>query len=46
MANIAATASVRTIRRDIPFNWEGMDKRGKAGSDTLAAFRAGIAAVK
>ncbi|GMU69719.1 MAG: fimbrial assembly protein PilC [Steroidobacteraceae bacterium] len=28
MANIAATASVRTIRRDIPFNWEGMDKRG------------------
>ena len=28
MANIAATATVRTIKRDIPFNWEGMDKRG------------------
>src|SRR5690242_4910894 len=24
----AATASVKTIKRDIPFNWEGMDKKG------------------
>lgn len=24
----AATATVRTIKRDIPFNWEGMDKKG------------------
>ena len=24
----AATASVKTIRRDIPFSWEGRDKRG------------------
>src|SRR5690554_6896964 len=29
MAPVAsATASVRTIKRDIPFAWEGMDKRG------------------
>ncbi len=28
MANAAATTTVRTIRRDIPFAWEGMDKRG------------------
>jgi type IV pilus assembly protein PilC len=28
MAQAAATATVRTIRRDIPFVWEGMDKRG------------------
>jgi type IV pilus assembly protein PilC len=28
MAQAAATATVRTIRRDIPFTWEGMDKRG------------------
>jgi len=28
MANVSATASVRTIKRDIPFAWEGMDKRG------------------
>ncbi|MGE0581841.1 MAG: type II secretion system F family protein [Steroidobacteraceae bacterium] len=25
---MSATASVRTIKRDIPFAWEGMDKRG------------------
>src|SRR5688572_19629781 len=24
----AATATVRTIKRDVPFTWEGMDKRG------------------
>src|SRR5271170_5548348 len=24
----AATASVKTIRRDVPFSWEGRDKRG------------------
>jgi type IV pilus assembly protein PilC len=24
----AATATVKTIKRDIPFNWEGMDKKG------------------
>src|SRR5688572_17238583 len=24
----AATASVRTIKKDIPFKWEGMDKKG------------------
>ncbi|MEP7243280.1 MAG: type II secretion system F family protein [Gammaproteobacteria bacterium] len=24
----AATASVKTIKRDIPFTWEGMDKKG------------------
>src|SRR5437762_2847832 len=24
----AATASVKAIRRDIPFSWEGRDKRG------------------
>src|SRR5579863_4623172 len=24
----AATATVRTIRRDVPFAWEGRDKRG------------------
>lgn len=28
MANVSATATVRTIKRDIPFVWEGMDKRG------------------
>jgi type IV pilus assembly protein PilC len=29
MAQAAAgTASVRTIRRDVPFKWEGMDKKG------------------
>ena len=28
MANVSATATVRTIKRDIPFAWEGMDKRG------------------
>ncbi|MBV6415782.1 MAG: Type II secretion system protein F [Steroidobacteraceae bacterium] len=28
MANVAATTTVRTIKRDIPFAWEGMDKRG------------------
>ena len=28
MANAAATTTVRTIRRDVPFVWEGMDKRG------------------
>jgi len=24
----AATATVRTIKKDVPFNWEGMDKKG------------------
>ncbi|HYL08299.1 MAG TPA: hypothetical protein VEU76_07100, partial [Candidatus Udaeobacter sp.] len=24
----AATATVRTIKRDVPFAWEGRDKRG------------------
>ncbi len=28
MAQAAATQSVRTIRRDLPFTWEGRDKRG------------------
>ncbi len=28
MAQAAATQSARTIRRDIPFAWEGRDKRG------------------
>ncbi len=28
MANVAATTTVRTSKRDIPFAWEGMDKRG------------------
>ena len=28
MAQAAATQSVRTIRRDVPFAWEGRDKRG------------------
>jgi len=28
MAQAAATASVRTIKRDVPFAWEGRDKRG------------------
>jgi type IV pilus assembly protein PilC len=47
MANIAATASVRTIRRDTPFNWEGMDKRGnrvkgKSLAPDEAALRADL----
>jgi type IV pilus assembly protein PilC len=47
MANIAATASVRTIKRDIPFNWEGMDKRGnrvkgKSLAPDEAALRADL----
>ncbi|HXS27636.1 MAG TPA: type II secretion system F family protein [Steroidobacteraceae bacterium] len=28
MAQAVATASVKTIKRDIPFSWEGRDKRG------------------
>jgi type IV pilus assembly protein PilC len=28
MAQAAATQSVRTVKRDIPFAWEGRDKRG------------------
>ncbi len=28
MATAAATSSVRTLKRDIPFAWEGRDKRG------------------
>lgn len=28
MATAAATGSVRTIKRDIPFTWQGMDKKG------------------
>jgi type IV pilus assembly protein PilC len=28
MAQAAATATVRTIKRDVPFAWEGRDKRG------------------
>jgi len=47
MANIAATASVRTIKRDIPFTWEGMDKRGnrvkgKSLAPDEAALRADL----
>ncbi|HNR22033.1 MAG TPA: type II secretion system F family protein [Steroidobacteraceae bacterium] len=47
MANIAATASVRTIKRDIPFSWEGMDKRGnrvkgKSLAPDEAALRADL----
>ncbi|HUK01531.1 MAG TPA: type II secretion system F family protein [Steroidobacteraceae bacterium] len=29
MATAAATASVKGIKRDIPYNWEGRDKKGK-----------------
>jgi len=47
MANIAATASVRTIKRDVPFTWEGMDKRGnrvkgKSLAPDEAALRADL----
>jgi type IV pilus assembly protein PilC len=47
MANIAATASVRTIKRDLPFTWEGMDKRGnrvkgKSLAPDEAALRADL----
>src|SRR5215472_4872737 len=28
MAPAAATSAVRTVKRDIPFQWEGRDKRG------------------
>ena len=37
MAN-AATASVKTIKRDVPFSWEGVDKKGNRikGKDLAA----------
>jgi type IV pilus assembly protein PilC len=43
----AATASVKTIKRDIPFNWEGMDKKGnrvkgKSLAPDEAALRADL----
>jgi type IV pilus assembly protein PilC len=47
MANVSATATVRTIKRDIPFAWEGMDKRGnrvkgKSLAPDEAALRADL----
>ena len=47
MANVAATTTVRTIKRDIPFTWEGMDKRGnrvkgKSLAPDEAALRADL----
>src|SRR4029453_8575817 len=43
----AATASVKTIKRDIPFTWEGMDKKGnrvkgKSLAPDEAALRADL----
>src|SRR5689334_17566580 len=43
----AATATVKTIKRDIPFNWEGMDKKGnrvkgKSLAPDEAALRADL----
>ena len=43
----AATASVKTIKRDVPFNWEGMDKKGnrvkgKSLAPDEAALRADL----
>jgi type IV pilus assembly protein PilC len=43
----AATATVKTIRRDVPFNWEGMDKKGnrvkgKSLAPDEAALRADL----
>src|SRR5688572_746210 len=43
----AATASVKTIKRDIPFQWEGMDKKGnrvkgKSLAPDEAALRADL----
>ena len=42
MAN-AATATVKTIKRDVPFSWEGVDKKGNRvkGKD-LAADEQGL----
>jgi type IV pilus assembly protein PilC len=43
----AATATVKTIKRDVPFNWEGMDKKGnrvkgKSLAPDEAALRADL----
>ncbi len=43
----AATASVKTIKRDVPFQWEGMDKKGnrvkgKSLAPDEAALRADL----
>jgi len=43
----AATASVKTIKRDVPFTWEGMDKKGnrvkgKSLAPDEAALRADL----
>jgi type IV pilus assembly protein PilC len=43
----AASASVKTIKRDVPFNWEGMDKKGnrvkgKSLAPDEAALRADL----
>jgi type IV pilus assembly protein PilC len=43
----AATATVKTIRRDVPFQWEGMDKKGnrvkgKSLAPDEAALRADL----
>jgi type IV pilus assembly protein PilC len=43
----AASASIKTIRRDVPFHWEGMDKRGnrvkgKSLAPDEAALRADL----
>src|SRR5215470_2677107 len=42
-----ATASVKTIKRDVPFSWEGMDKKGnrvkgKSLAPDEAALRADL----
>src|SRR5262252_437929 len=47
MAPAAATATVKSIKRDIPFQWEGMDKKGnrvkgKSLAPDEAALRADL----
>jgi type IV pilus assembly protein PilC len=47
MAQAAVTSSVRTIKRDIPYSWEGKDKRGtrvkgKSLAPDEAALRADL----
>ncbi len=45
MAQAATTASVKTIRRDIPFTWEGRDKKGnKVKGKSVAADEATLRA--
>jgi hypothetical protein len=36
----AATESVKTIKRDFPFRWEGRDKKGKRLKGRSLAARA------